>query len=71
MSDQTPQKVTFDCFKCGKENFYPVVEGKAKNGATKIVKRCTTCGIENEVDLPDGWIAERKDEVTRGISKKD
>lgn len=71
MSDQTAYPLEFDCYKCGKQSSYPnlMKEGDEKDGAKTVVKRCTTCGAENKIALPDGWIGIRSDSVTRGLPK--
>ena len=69
MSEPTTYPLVFDCDKCGKRSTYPnmMKEGDEDQGATTVVKRCTTCGEKNKVELPKGWIGIRSDEVMRGM----
>lgn len=71
MSDETTHSIEFLCFKCKKKSSYPheMKEGEANKGATILTKRCTTCGIENTIELPVGWVATKTDLVLRGGKK--
>lgn len=62
------QPVEFDCTHCGKTNTYPAASlpGKAKDGASSIVKKCTFCATDNIVALPEGWIFPRDSSILRG-----
>ena len=72
MSEKTPQALKFNCYKCGKQSTYPnyLTEGKDSEGVSSVIKRCTTCGAENKVELPEGWITDRPDSVLRGLEKE-
>lgn len=67
-SSPEPQSVDFDCKKCGKNNVYPAsaVAGTAKDGATSLVKKCTFCGADNTITLPENFIFPRDAEIFRG-----
>ena len=72
MPDQTTHPLKFNCHKCGKRSSYPnlVKEGTEKDGPKTVVKRCTICGEENKVELPEGWVGIRTDSVLRGLPKQ-
>lgn len=69
MPNSSTHPLIFNCYKCGKESRYPnyLKEGEDKNAVKSVVKRCTTCGAENEVPIPEGWSAERTGSVLRGL----
>ena len=71
MPNQTTHPLKFDCYKCGKESVYPnyLKEGKEGEGVRSVVKRCLSCGAENTIELPEGWVAERTGSVLRGFKK--
>lgn len=71
MTNQETHPIEFDCHNCKKRSSYPneMKEGDTTTGAKTVVKRCTTCGIENKIELPDGWVAGRNDAVLRGYKK--
>lgn len=71
MANQETQPIIFICYNCNKESSYPneMAEGDTTTGAKTLTKRCITCGAENNVELPDGWIANRTDSVLRGYKK--
>ncbi|MEZ4932087.1 MAG: hypothetical protein R2788_08220 [Saprospiraceae bacterium] len=71
MPNQTTYPLIFNCHKCKKESSYPnlMKEGAEKDGATTVIKRCTTCGEENKVELPEGWVGIRTDTLLRGLPK--
>lgn len=62
------QPVEFECRKCGNLNAYPAsaVPGSPEDGATSILKKCTSCGEDNKVTLPDNFIFPRDAEIFRG-----
>lgn len=68
MSDKTTATLEFTCFKCNHQNSYPhtIQEGMEEEGARTLVKLCQNCGIENKLDLPDGWVASRDSVTLRG-----
>ncbi len=72
MSDQPSHPLIFDCFNCGNTNHYKnyLNEGEEKDKVKIVTKRCTICGAQNEVTIPDGYHTQRTDNVLRG-SKKD
>ncbi len=63
-----PQSVDFDCQKCGKNNIYPAsaIPGTAKDGATSIIKKCTSCGADNTITLPENFIFPNDSDIYRG-----
>jgi len=69
MSEPTTFPLVFKCSNCKKQSSYPnlLQKGTEDKGATIVVKRCITCGQENKVELPKGWIGIRSDEVMRGM----
>lgn len=70
MSDQTTHPLEFNCHKCGKPSSYPNQMQEGENGPKTVVKRCTICGIENKVELPDGYAGIRSDSVLRGLKNE-
>lgn len=71
MAKQESQPIIFTCYNCKNKSKYPneMTEGDTTTGAKTLIKRCTTCGAENKIELPDGWIAKRSDTVLRGDKK--
>ena len=69
MSNQPTHPLKFKCFKCKKSSIYPnyLKEGESPNEAKIVVKRCTTCGIENTIEVPEGWSMASTDSVLRGF----
>ena len=63
---QETEQLRFTCYKCSTENFYPAKQGDDQEGGKTLVKRCTNCGAENKIELPDGWVAARTEVIHRG-----
>lgn len=72
MADQNSYPLRFNCYKCGRESYYPnyLMEETDDNSVKFVVKRCTTCGAENKVEIPIGWSAQRLSTVLRGINNE-
>ena len=71
MSDQATHPLKFRCFNCKKQSSYPnyLKEGESASEVKSVIKRCLTCGMENDIDLPEGWEATNIDNVLRGYKK--
>lgn len=60
MAEHNKMKVAFTCLnpQCKHDNEVEISVGTPAEGATSLVRRCVICGVENKIDLPEGYIAE-------------